>query len=49
MPEDKRVDVRMSDDEFKELSRQAKEGKRTNPAQIKYLIEQEKRRKDDGR
>jgi len=44
-----RIDVRMSDEEFKELTRQAKKDKRTKPGQIRFLIEQEKLRADDGK
>jgi len=44
-----RVDVRLSKEELDELSRQAKRYKRTNPSQIKYLIEKEKRSFDDGK
>lgn len=40
-----RIDIRMSDDEFEELSRQAKKSKRTKPSQVKYLIEKEKKGK----
>ena len=43
-----RVDVRMSDEEFKELTRQAEKNKRTNPGQIKFLIEQEAKRGGKG-
>ncbi len=40
-----RIDVRMSDEEFKELTLQAESNKRTKPAQVKYLIEQERKRR----
>ena len=36
-----RIDIRMSDEEFEELARQAKRNKRTKPSQVKYLIEKE--------
>jgi len=39
-----RIDIRMSDEDFQELTRQAKKNKRTKPSQVKYLIEQERLR-----